>query len=225
MGKAQPGCGRKEKRQNGKCGQHHDQRETGGCVAVFFGPNHGQELKKWRRVDAIGLVALHVLAYGTLAMVFPPAGWPAIVFGGLLIAISVIDVQRFEIPDLLSLLLVVSGLLALMALSQDAQIAHVIAGSGLAALMYLVGHVYMRMRGQPGLGLGDVKLAIGLGLWLGVEGSVWTLLAASLSGLATLVVLALIKRTSADELAGFGVAFGPFLCLSAWAIWLQGNTL
>ena len=190
---------------------------------MIFDRDHGAEGIGKEAGGATLLIALHVVIYGTLALAFWPVLAMALVFAILLIAISVADIQRFEIPDLFSALLAVTGLLAIAGHGNWAD--RVIAGIAFPALFYLVGVLYMRLRGQPGLGLGDVKLAAGLGLWLGVELSVWTLLAASLAGIATLLILALCRRSTITALTGSGVAFGPFLCLSAWAIWLQGSAV
>lgn len=169
------------------------------------------------------LVALHGVVYGTALVAFwPAASLVALGLCSVLVAISVVDIRRFEIPDILSLILVLSGAALLIGEPNVERLYAVAAGVAFPALLYLVGRLYMRARGHPGLGLGDVKLAAGLGLWLGIEGSVWTLLAASLSGIATLLVFAALRRVSVDALAGSGVAFGPFLCLSAWVIWLNG---
>jgi leader peptidase (prepilin peptidase)/N-methyltransferase len=172
----------------------------------------------------MALVGLHLIVYGALAAAYAPVSAVAIVLAVLLVVISIVDIQRFEIPDLLSALLVLTGVLGLWLLP-GARLDHVIAGVVFPAILYLVGVLYLRMRGQPGLGLGDVKLAAGLGVWLGVEGAVWTLLAASLSGIAALVVISLCRKTSLSDLQASGIAFGPFLCLSGWAIWLQGNVV
>ncbi len=173
---------------------------------------------------ATGLIGLHGLFYGTLAWVFAPVPLAAAVLGLLLIAVSVVDIRRFEIPDSFSALLVATGALHLWVAGLPGP-GHVVAGLGFAALLYGVGVFYLRFRGHPGLGFGDVKLAAGLGLWLGIEGSVWALLAASLSGIAVLLVLAVLRQDMVQRLSASGVAFGPFLCLSAWAIWLQGSAV
>ncbi len=189
---------------------------------MIFDRNHGLESTGVEPKRAMVLLPLHAVVYAGLAVIFWPQPMVALVLAVLLVGISVADIQRFEIPDSFSALLVATGVVQLV-LTGANRLDHAVAFFAFPTVLYLVGVVYLRMRGQPGLGLGDVKLAAGLGLWLGVQGSVWTLLAASLSGIATLLAIHSLRRRSAEDLIGSGVAFGPFLCLSAWAIWLQGN--
>lgn len=174
--------------------------------------------------SATALLLLHAAVYAGLAWVYAPLPLVGVVLALLLIAISVVDIQRFEIPDLASALLIATGGVAVWHLAAPWE-EHAIAALAFPALLYVVGVAYLRLRGQPGLGFGDVKLAAGLGLWLGPQGSVWALLAASLSGIVALLVIARLRGTDAEGLMASGVAFGPFLCLSAWAVWLQGNAL
>lgn len=192
---------------------------------MFFERDHERNIRAGGAVSATALIMLHVIAYALVLAVFPAFTLWAAILSVTLIGISCHDTRTFEIPDRLSALLALTGAVSLLWLSPGMRLDHVLAAIGLSVILYLVGVLYMRMRGQPGLGFGDVKLAFGLGLWLGVVGSIWTLLAASLSGLVLLLLFATLRRTPASEITASGVAFGPFLCLSAWAIWLQGHTI
>ena len=79
--------------------------------------------------------------------------------------------------------------------------------------------VYIAARG--GLGGGDVKLAIGLGVWLGWEAAivaVWT--AFLLGGAAAVFLLAARRRGRHD-----GIPFGPFLSLGGYIGFVVGDQL
>ena len=96
--------------------------------------------------------------------------------------------------------------------------------------------VYIRFRGIEALGLGDAKLLLMLGPWLGPMGLVWTIGAGAVQGLLVSVPLAASGRSMAsrplEEVAGDDpllapeegddgrimaqrVPFGPFLAVAA----------
>jgi len=171
----------------------------------------------------LGLVALHLGAYGgvaALAGVLDP--WMG-AFAALLIWVSVVDIERFEVPDLAVVGLVGIGLarLALVA-PRDLWWEHLAGGLVWPALFGLVAGLYRRQRGQHGLGLGDVKLMAGIGLWCGFGATVDVVLAAALAGMAVMLVVTVLRRQSISDLGQSAIAFGPFLCLSAWAVFVTG---
>ena len=131
-----------------------------------------------------------------------------------LIWASVIDIQRHEIPDLATLSIVVFGIVWLVLFQRSLTLEHALTAVILAALFFVIGEFYYRRFGVDGLGMGDAKLVGGLALWIGFYGSILMILISSLSAIATIVLL----RRNPNNLSG--IAFGPFLCLSAWAVWL-----
>ena len=79
--------------------------------------------------------------------------------------------------------------------------------------------LYIAARG--GLGGGDVKLAAGLGLWLGWEAAVIALwIAFMLGGTAAAVLLITGRRKRHD-----GIPFGPFLALGGYIGFIAGDYL
>ncbi len=81
-----------------------------------------------------------------------------------MLAITVSDVRRFIIPDILSLPAIPAGLavaayLALPGEGAGLLLWHVAAMAFGALAFYAIRWGYHRYRGQEGLGLGDVKLA------------------------------------------------------------------
>ncbi len=171
----------------------------------------------------LGLIALHLGAYGGVAAL---AGgldpWMG-AFAALLIWVSVVDIEHFEVPDPAVVGLVGGGLAHLvLVLPRDLLWEHLIGGLGWPALFWLVAGFYRRQRGQHGLGLGDVKLMAGIGLWCGFSATVDVVLAAALAGMVVMLVVTVLRRSSIADLGQSAIAFGPFLCLSAWAVFVTG---
>lgn len=170
------------------------------------------------------LWALHFGFYtGFLALRswFQPVQIPtALILGLLLVWISVIDVERFEIPDTGAALLAAAGGLFAYQAGWTAFIDHIVGGLMWAGLFWFVAVTYARLRGWEGLGFGDVKLMLGIGLWLGLNGTTAVVFSASIAGVLFILAGHVTGRMQTVELDKTGIAFGPFLCLSAWIVWL-----
>jgi len=144
------------------------------------------------------------------------------VLAAALIALSVVDLRSFRIPDSLNLAVAAGGIVATLTLSREAFAMHVsaalVAGLALAAMNL----VYASFRRRQALGMGDMKL-IGAGaLWVGPSGVLSILLWSSLTGLLHF----LAKRVMGAELsAGSRIAFGPHLALGIWLVWLFGPVM
>lgn len=123
-----------------------------------------------------------------------------------------IDLRSFRLPDLWTLPLISCGL-GLAALTGTPSIPDAVAG-GVAGfvLFWLVGTIHHRRTGREGLGLGDAKLFAASGTWLGYALLPQVLLIAAVSGL----VFALTTRPRART----GIAFGPWLALGFWSVWV-----
>lgn len=171
------------------------------------------------RMKHVWLLLVHLALYGLICVLVPPGGISVlgIVFAGLLIWISLRDIMVFEVPDIAVVLLLVIGVLQAV----DPWLA---IGAALlyGGLFLVVAMAARHVLGRDALGLGDVKLMAGIGAWLGPFAPIYITLFASVSGVVTLVVYALIKREKMSELGGTGIAFGPFLCLFAWVMWEIG---
>jgi leader peptidase (prepilin peptidase)/N-methyltransferase len=168
----------------------------------------------------LSLLLLHLLAYGALlSWLAPGAGWPALVLGAVLIWVSMVDFRTYEIPDTASALLAVTALVWLWPQDRTTQIDAALGAVFWPLAFWGIGALYLKARGIHGLGFGDVKLMAGIALWCGLLGTIWVVLGAALSGMAVIV----LRRAPAPTTQA--VAFGPFLCLSAWHVWLTGTGL
>jgi prepilin signal peptidase PulO-like enzyme (type II secretory pathway) len=139
-----------------------------------------------------------------------------------LVALSVIDVRSFRLPDTLTLPLCGLGILVAHVLQWDAALARLIAaGVGLLSLV-LVREAYIRWRGRHGLGLGDAKLFAVAGAWTGLAGLPAVLLCGSLLALTAVGAAAAAGRRVDGKTA---IPFGPFLAAGTWLVWLYGSPL
>jgi leader peptidase (prepilin peptidase)/N-methyltransferase len=75
--------------------------------------------------------------------------------------------------------------------------------------MFFVGWVYSRVRGREGIGLGDLKLMLLLGAFLGIRDGVSALLIGSIAGSVIGLGYIVIARKDAST---YWLPFGSFLC-------------
>ncbi len=85
----------------------------------------------------------------------------------------------------------------------------------LSGLLYLLGELYYWIRKREGLGLGDVKMLATLGAFLGLQGALFSLAAASLLG--CVVGLAYMAWNKKD-FANYELPLGSFLSLAGIAL-------
>ena len=169
----------------------------------------------------IELSALLVAIWSVWAMASAP-GWlqaATCLLGWSLLALSVIDFRHFVLPDVLTLPLAAVGLLVAFLLDQSQFQMHVAASLAGFGLMALINCVYRHLNGHDGLGLGDAKLLGAGGAWVGVSGLAGIVFIASIAALAWVLVRCADGRQFS---ARSRIAFGPFLSLGIWIVWLYG---
>src|SRR5689334_9088935 len=129
--------------------------------------------------------------------------WLGFAFVLLLIPIAFIDLDHRIIPNKLTLLGAAVGLVLVAVFDTDNLLQHVIAAVAAFLFLFIAAIAY-----PSGMGMGDVKLAGVMGLYLG-RAVAPAMLIALLSG--TLVGVAIIARKGAKEGRKTAVPFGPFL--------------
>jgi leader peptidase (prepilin peptidase)/N-methyltransferase len=137
-------------------------------------------------------------------------------FAAMLIAVAGIDLEHRIIPNKVLLPAAVFGAAGAAALRADALPELAIAGAG-AFLVFLLAAVAY----PAGMGMGDVKLAGVMGLFLGTA-VVPALFVAFLAG--TIVGVVVIARHGSEGRKR-GVPFGPFLALGGLVGLLAGSDL
>lgn len=146
-----------------------------------------------------------------------PAGIAAALFGLVLLALALIDLRHFRLPDLLVAVLAVAGIAALwihpLPAAGDRLIGAVAGFVSLEAVRLL----YRATRGREGLGAGDPKLFGAIGAWTGWQLLPMILLSAAVLGLLAALLLRLAGR---DIGAATRMPFGTLLAAAAWPAWV-----
>ena len=167
---------------------------------------------------AIELAAVAIALWA--AAVLPgPLVWVSCILGWTLLALAVIDYRYFLLPDYLTLPLIPFGLIVTWANDSAALIDHVagvVVGFGFVVLLRAA---YRRLRGREGMGLGDAKLLAASGAFVSWQALPSVILIASLTALALAFARAALGASISltDRMA-----FGTFLCLGTWIVWLYG---
>ncbi|MFL5872548.1 MAG: prepilin peptidase [Solirubrobacterales bacterium] len=139
-----------------------------------------------------------------------------LVFVTMLVAVTLTDLERRIIPNKILLVAAVIGV-AIVAVGDPGSLPErAIAAVAAGGLFFLAALAYPR-----GMGLGDVKLAATMGLFLGREVAP-AILVALLAG--SVVGLAMIAREGADARKR-AIPFGPFLALGGVIGLLLGSEL
>ena len=155
---------------------------------------------------------------------------PFILYGlyfSALLAISLVDLDHFIVPDSISLPLVPLGIGAVALMDHaglgrvsfpDSVFGAIVGGGSMMALALFGRLVY----GREALGMGDVKLMAAIGAWQGLHPALLlTVFGGSLLG--SVFGIANIVARGRDRQAK--LPFGPFLCAAALVAWVWGDAL
>lgn len=132
-----------------------------------------------------------------------------LLFTYCLLAIFISDLIYMTIPDEVVIFGVIVSLIFL--------ISNLVSAAGAALFFYLL---YLITKGK-GMGFGDVKLALLMGLILGWPKIILALYLAFISGALVGVTLILTKRKKFGQV----IPFGPFLALNTWITLLFGDRI
>ncbi len=192
-----------------------------GLIAVYLARTvpPRMEVESRPRPDAWWATAVMVGgAFGWF--IAPSAGWPLLpaflVFGAATLALALIDLDHQLIPNrvLFPSLGIAFALLVVGAFVAE-EAGHLIRGT-LAGIAYFAFLLIVALIARGGFGMGDVKLALLLGLFLGYLGwdvlAVGAVLSVLLGGVASVFVLLF---TGKDRRSKF--AYGPYLVAGAWS--------
>lgn len=157
-------------------------------------------------------------SYGWLTFI----GFAVFVCG--LIVTSFIDLASLEIPDFVSLGLIIFGwLFSFLGLNpivsfKDSLIS-ALSGVG---LMFLINELFYHVTGKDGIGMGDFKLMGAIGAFIGYRFFYFVLLGASLFGIiAYFLAIGISGKTVKECSLKDKIPFGPFLSLSSYIVLIE----
>lgn len=129
----------------------------------------------------------------------------------LLVALSVIDLKHWILPDELNFALGVTGVLFHFATAYAyLGLTDMLIGAALGAgLLYAIRFFSNRHYGRDTLGLGDVKLLGAAGLWLGIDGVLMAVTFGALAGLMHGIGFALYLKIVKKEPFAIGTLSIP----------------
>lgn len=139
-----------------------------------------------------------------------------LVFVSMLLAVTLTDLERRIIPNKILLVGTVIALV-IVAISDPGSVPErLAAGAGAGGVLFLAALAY-----PGGMGMGDVKLAAAMGIFLGVE-VIPAMLIALLAGSAVGIAMMIRQGAAARKQA---IPFGPFLAIGGVAGLLFGHAL
>jgi leader peptidase (prepilin peptidase)/N-methyltransferase len=168
------------------------------------------------RYPAVELITALVFAAVVLVRGFDDDLIIELPFVAALIALAGIDLDHKLLPNKIVYPLAAWGVVAVLIADRDDVVEHLAAGAGAFLFLFVAVLAYPR-----GMGMGDVKLAGAMGIYLGAS-VIPALLVAFLTG--SVVGLAIIAREGA-EARKKAVPFGIFLALGGIVAVLAGPEL
>ena len=145
---------------------------------------------------------------------------PHLIFVSALVLVSQVDLEKKIIPDIFILPVAALGLPLMIVLGSAPWWQWPLAGLGAAGFLFLISEVYFRIRHVEGMGFGDVKLALCMGVYLGAA-VVPALFLGFLSGAVVGVILIGGRRGDGKT----AIPFGPFLAAGAILALFFGGAL
>jgi leader peptidase (prepilin peptidase)/N-methyltransferase len=135
----------------------------------------------------------------------------------ILIAVFIIDLEHQYIPDTLVFILSLLVFIVLMLSSNAGLFLYLTAGLGSAVFLLFI---HLSTLGR-GMGLGDVKLALAMGLVLGYPLAVVWMFSSFVLGSIIGIILIVLKAAKFKQ----RIAFGPFLVLGFLLAILRGTDI
>lgn len=205
---------------------------AGAVVAVWLAQTIPRRMgldPKNRSVVWWSLACLIGTFYGGLVAARTTAdhGWllPAfLVFGAATLALALIDLDYQLIPNrVLFPSLGIAGVLLTVGTFAEGEWDALLRGA-LGAIAYFAGLLVVALVARGGFGMGDVKLALLLGLFLAYVGwstlIVGSVLAILLGGIVSILLLLTRKNSRQTKFA-----YGPYLVVGAWIALIWGQEI
>ena len=143
------------------------------------------------------------------------------VFVALLVSLAAIDLEHFLLPDPLTFGGMAAGLALQPWIPHASLIDSLIGMLCAAGSLFLLAEIWLWLRGEEGLGLGDAKMAAALGAFLGWQGALVAVSIAAVSGAVTGALLLATRRMGGKSRLPFGLflAIGGVVTYLLWPEW------
>lgn len=161
------------------------------------------------------LFAVHALVLG-----FDPLLAVRLAFCAAMIVLFVIDFHHHILPNVITVPGIVVGLVASVMLPPGWRDGLIGAGLG-GGLLWAIAEGYYRVRGEDGLGFGDVKMLAMIGAFLGWKLVLLTLVLSSFAGALVGTGVLLTGRGSMK----YALPYGTFLAVAALVASLGGRPI
>ena len=145
---------------------------------------------------------------------------PHLLFVSALVLVSQVDLEIRIIPDIVILPAAAAGVPLMILFGDGPWWEWLAAGVGAAGFLFLISEAYYRLRHVEGMGFGDVKLALCMGIYLGAA-VVPALFIGFLSG--AVIGVAVVAAQKGDGKTA--IPFGPFLAAGAVVALFAGTPL
>jgi leader peptidase (prepilin peptidase)/N-methyltransferase len=157
-----------------------------------------------------------------IAAVTPPDALLAsrLVLATALVVLFMIDLEHQILPNAITLPGIVVGFLFSL-IAPPGPVASLIGIAAGAGILYAIAAGYYMLRGEEGMGMGDVKMLAMLGAFLGWRAVLLTLVLSSFAGAIVGVAMMLSKRGNMQ----YALPFGTFLALAALVAMLAGEPI
>ncbi|MEN8163395.1 MAG: prepilin peptidase [Acidobacteriota bacterium] len=170
-------------------------------------------------------LAAGLLAVGTfLRWGLTVAAFEVLVFSWVCLVLALIDYDYQILPDVITYPLILFGVGMSFAGGMTWWLDSVVGAAFGALLPIAVIVLYKLIRGEEGMGWGDVKFLAGIGAVVGLAGCVWVLIVGALLGALVGLALMVMGRGTAKT----ALPFGTFLAMAAllylflppaWRLW------
>jgi leader peptidase (prepilin peptidase)/N-methyltransferase len=139
----------------------------------------------------------------------------------LMLVLALIDVDQRILPNVITLPGAVVGL-ALAFFDPRVEWLDALIGGFLGGgLLYFVAWAYLKLRGREGMGMGDVKMMLLVGSFLGWQGALMTIFVGSLVGSVIGVTMIALSRKGWE----YALPFGTFLAAAGVLVAFRGPQL
>ena len=170
-------------------------------------------------VGGLGALASFYLYGGlTLSSIY------AFVFLLSLLIIFFTDLNEYIIPDIITYPIAVLGVFLTFIENSIFEISignSIFTGVFAGAIFYLTAKIFLVIKKQEGMGMGDVKMIAMIGFWMGIENTLLTIILSALLGSILGITLILFKKMDRSA----HIPFGSFISIGCVIVWINSLTV